>query len=136
MKRYFLETSVIVGYLRGKKETIELIESLRGELTSSFICLSELYEGIYRSKDKGEAEKSVLNFFAGLSEVFGLNAEIAENFGRIRAELKDKGNLIEDLDLLLAATCLSENITMVTANIRHFQRVPKLEIWPTAESPR
>ena len=80
MKRYFIETSVIVDFLRNKGNAVEVIENLEGELTSSFICLAELYEGIYRVKDKERVEKAVLNFFTGLGEVYGLDREIAENF--------------------------------------------------------
>ncbi len=128
MKRYFLETSVIVSFLRNKGNAIEVVENLKGELTSSFICLAELYEGIYRVKDRVRAEKAVLNFFTGLSEVYGLDREVAENFGRIRAELKRGGKIIEDLDILLAATCLTHNLTLVTYNAKHFKRVKDLKV--------
>lgn len=128
MKRYLIETSVIVKFLRGKSEAVEFIEGLEGELTSSFVCLAELYEGVYRTKR--EAEKGILDFFAGLSEVYGLDQEIAEKFGQIRAELKQKGRMIEDLDILLAATCKAYNLILVTdnINIRHFKRVKGLKV--------
>ena len=128
MKRYFLETSVIINFLRNKNEGVEVVEGFEGELSSSLICLAELYEGIYRVKDKGRAEKGVLNFFTGLSEVFGLDRDIAEDFGRIRANLKKKGTIIEDLDILLAATCLVHNLTLVTYNPKHFKRVENLKV--------
>jgi len=128
MKRYFIETSVIVSFLRNKGNAVEVIENLEGELTSSFICLAELYEGIYRVKDKERVEKAVLNFFTGLGEVYGLDRDIAENFGRVRAELKQSGKVIEDLDILLAATCLTHNLILVTYNPRHFKRVRDLKV--------
>ena len=53
MKTYFLDTSVIIDYLRGKEEQVTLINELKGKLVSSYICLSELYEGIFRSKNEG-----------------------------------------------------------------------------------
>lgn len=128
MKRYFVETSVIVKFLRNKGNAVEIIENLKGELSSSFVCLAELYEGIYRVRDKGRAEKAVSNFFTGLSEVYGLDREIAENFGQIRAELKRKGKVIEDMDIFLAATCLAHNLTLVTYNAKHFGRVKNLKV--------
>lgn len=128
MKRYFLETSVIVSFLRGRNETIREVENLEGELTSSFICLAELYEGIFRIKEKGEAKEAVLNFFNGLSEIYTLDREVAENFGQIRAELKLKGEIIEDLDILLAATCLAHNLILVTYNPKHFKRIKNLQV--------
>jgi len=52
MKRYFLETSVIINFLRGKSKTIQAIENLVDELVSSFVCLAELYEEIYWVREK------------------------------------------------------------------------------------
>lgn len=128
MKRYFIETSFIINFLRGNKEAIEILENLEGELTSSFICLSELYEGICRAKKQRKAEESVLTFFSGLSDIFGLDEEIAKNFGQIRASLKKEGKVIEDLDILVAATCITYNCILLTYNPKHFERIEDLEI--------
>ncbi|PJA55873.1 hypothetical protein CO165_01270, partial [Candidatus Roizmanbacteria bacterium CG_4_9_14_3_um_filter_33_18] len=102
MKTYFLDTSVIIDYLRGKEEAVNLVDGLKGKLVSSNICLSELYEGIYRSKNKN-AESTVLEFFSGLSKTYGLNQKIAQEFGSLRKNLKQKGEIIEDLDIMIAA---------------------------------
>lgn len=134
MKRYFLETSVIINFLRGKEKTLETIENLEGELSSSFVCLAELYEGIYQIKEKQRAERGVLDFFSGLSEIYGIDEEIAKNFGQIRANLKQKGKVIEDLDILLAATCLVYGLVLVTSNPRHFERVKNLEVLSVDEN--
>lgn len=130
MKRYLVETSVIVSFLRGKREAVEILDSLEGELTSSFVCLAELYEGVARSKEKTQAEKGVGDFFAGLSEVYGLDEEIAKSFGFIRAGLKRGGRVIEDLDILLATTCLAHNLVLVTFNPKHFSRIEGLQVRP------
>lgn len=129
MRKYLLETSVIISFLRGKKEAIKLPEKLKGELSSSFVCLAEIYEGIHRSRERRKAEKGVLDLFAGLSEIYGLDAEIAKSFGQIRTNLKRRGQVIEDLDILLAATCLANNLTLVTYNPKHFTRVKNLKIF-------
>lgn len=128
MKKYFIETSVIVGFLRNRSEAVHLIEDLEGELVSSYVCLAELYEGISSVADREQEEQGVLDFFAGLSEVYGLDEEIAKQFGQIRGTLKKRGEVIEDLDMLLAATCTAYNFVMVTFNKKHFERIEGLEI--------
>lgn len=130
MKRYLLDTSVIVGYLRGKKEFIEFLPELEGELTSSFVCLAELFEGVFRVQDGRAMEKVVLEFFSGLNEVFGLDPDTARVFGQIRSDLKRKGSVIEDLDILIAATCISNNLVLITLNPKHFHRVEGLKLSP------
>ena len=128
MIRYFIETSVIVGYHRGQAPAISLLEGLDGELTSSYICLAELYEGIYRVKERASAEVGVKAFFSGLNTVFGINKEIAREFGKIRAHLKRKGQTIEDIDILIAATCLANELTLVTLNLKHFSGIRGLKL--------
>lgn len=128
MNGYLIDTSVIINFLRDKGSAVETINHLEGELASSYICLAELYEGISRVREKEKAEKAVLDFFTGLNSIYGVDREIAKNFGRIRADLKTKGAVIEDLDILLAATCIANNLTLITANLKHFSRVMGLEI--------
>ena len=127
MKTYFLDTSVIIDYLRGKEDAINFVNNLKGKLVSSYICLSELYEGIYRSKNKS-AESTILEFFSGLSKTYGLNQKIAQEFGSLRKNLKQKGEIIEDLDIMIAATCIVYGLTLVTLNKKHFSRIKGLDI--------
>lgn len=127
MKTYFLDTSVIIDYLRGKEEVINLVDSLKGRLVSSYICLSELYEGVFRSKNKN-VEATILEFFSGLSKTYGLNQKIAQEFGLLRKNLKQKGEIIEDIDLIIAATCIAYNLDLVTLNKKHFSRIKGLSI--------
>ncbi len=55
--------------------------------------------------------------------------EIAAVFARVRAGLREQGNLIADLDLLIAATAIAYDLTLLTRNRRHFERVPGLSIY-------
>lgn len=130
MSKYFLDTSVIIPYIRGSKETVDLIDNLKGELISSYICLAELYEGIFRLKNKEDAEKNLLIFFHGLDEVISINEDISRNFGIIRTNLRQKGQIIEDLDILIAASCQVYQAVMVTANVKHFERIKNLQVLP------
>ncbi len=131
MTQYLLDTSVIISYLRGRKPQVDVVDSLDGELTTSFVCLSELYEGIARVKDSKSAEKTVLEFFEGMDEVYGVDENVAKQFGFLRSQLKKSGEILEDLDILIAATCIAYGATLVTENVKHFSRVSGLEIVPT-----
>lgn len=129
MKKYFLETSVIISYLRGELQAVKLIDNLEGELSSSYVCLAELYEGIFRVKTQEKMEKGVLDFFSGLSVIYGVDQETARNFGKLRKDLKAKGQMIEDMDILIAATCFAKDLALVTFNTRHFTRIESLQIY-------
>lgn len=128
MKAYLLDTSVIVNYLQGKKQIVTLLDTIEGELVSSCICLAELYEGVYRVKNKLEVEEIVISFFKSLSKIYPIDEKIAKCFGEIRAELKKEGNVIEDIDIFIAATCLVYDLTLITQNIKHFSHINNLKI--------
>ena len=61
-----------------------------------------------------------------------------ETFAEIKADLQNQGNVIDDMDLLIAATALTMNYTLVTNNERHFSRIPGLQIenWSIEEEER
>lgn len=128
MSAFFLDTSIIIDYLRGKREILELVEKIESELSSSYLCLAELFEGIYRSKNPKKLEKDIMTFFKGLDFIYGTDEKIARRFGKIRATLKTQGNVVEDIDIFLAATCIENNLVMLTNNKNHFQRVKDLRI--------
>ena len=51
------------------------------------------------------------------------------HFAEVRGRLRLEGQLITDMDLLIAATALANSLTLVTRNIRHFARIPGLELY-------
>lgn len=128
MKSYLLDTSTIINYLRGIDKTVQTINNIEGKLSSSYVCLSELYEGIYRVKEQEKAEKIVADFFRSLSEVYTIDEKIAKQFGETRAHLNKTGNVLEDIDIFIAVTCLVYGLTLITDNIKHFSRIKNLEI--------
>ena len=129
MKSYLLDTSIIISYLQGKNDIVKLLNNIEGELTSSYVCLAELYEEIIRVRNRLEAEKSVTDFFKSLSELFEVDKKVAKQFGEIRAKLKMGGKVIEDIDIFIAATCLVYDLTLITHNVKHFSRVDNLKIF-------
>jgi len=51
-----------------------------------------------------------------------------ETFGDIKVELQKQGNIIDDLDLIIAATAVTMNYTLVTNNEKHFSKISELRI--------
>ena len=52
----------------------------------------------------------------------------ARRYGEVRTELERRGTPLGDADLRIAAIALARGLTVVTGNIRHFQRVPGLQV--------
>jgi predicted nucleic acid-binding protein len=49
-------------------------------------------------------------------------------YGEIRCRLEKQGFRIGDMDMFIAATALEEEVTLVTGNVKHFERIPGLKI--------
>lgn len=128
MSTFFVDTSVIIDYIKGKESARELMHSAHGALVSSYFCLAELYEGIERVSNPNAHEKPALTFFRNLKKIYGLDMHIAKVFGKVRAQLKKDGNVIEDIDIFIAATCLAYDLTLITFNKKHFSHIGSLKI--------
>ena len=125
---YLIDTDWIIHYLNGQREIVKRLVSLRKEgLAISVISLAELYEGVYYSTNPEGDKKALDDFLTGVS-ILGLEDEICKIFGKERGKLRKLKIVIGDFDLLIAATCLCYNLTLLTNNIRHFKMVEGLNI--------
>lgn len=61
--------------------------------------------------------------------LLGLSEPIMERFAETRASLRGRGQLIPDFDLLIASTALHHDLTILTLNLRHFQRIPDIKLY-------
>jgi tRNA(fMet)-specific endonuclease VapC len=97
------------------------------DLAVSAISAAELYHGVVRSN----AADTELDRVRSLLEIvrvmdFGTNAAIS--YGLVRGMLERGGQLIDQVDMLIAGHALSLGATLVTHNTREFRRVPGLLI--------
>lgn len=126
---YLVDTDLIASYLNGHKKAVTVLDKLAGQgLAISLMTFGEIYEGIYFSKDPKVAEQVFLKLLHGLT-VQPLSKNVLRQFARIRGGLRAKRILIPDTDLLIAATAIYYNLILVTGNIRHFNRVPNLNLY-------
>ena len=126
----FLDTSIIVNLLRKKASATAFIsDHIDDEIVTSSICEMEIYAGLYRE----EPVKLVLrrnqveDLFGSFYQVLPFDSHQAHIGGEIKAMLSRKGEFIGDVDVLIAASAISKNAVLVTANIKHFRRVPNLQ---------
>jgi tRNA(fMet)-specific endonuclease VapC len=97
-------------------------------LSISLITFGEIYEGIYYGRDPERHEQIFLTFVQS-APTLGLDETILRQFARIRGQLRASGQIISDADLLIAATALVHDLTLVTQNVRHFSRIPALKLY-------
>lgn len=126
--RHLVDTDWVIHYLNGRQDIVARLEILKHEgLGLSIISLAELYEGVYYSRDPEGDERGLNDFLQGVT-LLGLDEETAKLFGRERGRLRAAGLIIGDFDLLIAATALQYNLTLLTNNRQHFERVEGLRL--------
>lgn len=129
-----LDTNTCIYIIKQKPmQVIERFKELHiSQVCMSSITLSELEYGVMKSS-KPEQNHLALAQFAGPMEILPYDDDSAQSYGELRVYLERQGTPIGSLDMLIAAHALSTGCTLVTGNIREFQRVPGLNIDNWAE---
>ncbi|PIS22303.1 hypothetical protein COT50_02685 [candidate division WWE3 bacterium CG08_land_8_20_14_0_20_41_10] len=128
MLNFLLDTSILIDCMRNKNGVKDFVDALNGEVGTSLFCISELYVGVYRSKRPKEEEAKMTGYALGLDFILGLDLAISKQFGELVGVLRNNGQPLDDFDVFIAATCLTNNLTLVTQNIKHFNRIPSLSM--------
>ncbi len=132
--KYMLDTNICIYAMKNKPEKVlqRLKQEIDNEVCISSITLAELEYGMKHSSNPAKNEQALLRFLLPLT-ILPFNEAAAYEYGTIRAYLQNKGTPIGPLDMLIAAHAKSENMILVTNNVREFERVPGLDIENWAE---
>ena len=126
--KYLLDTNICIYFLMKKPIIIDKIKDLENdELSISCFNLAELLYGAYNSES---VEKNLerVRFIENTISVIALDNKAIDIFASTKAMLRKQGNLIDDMDLLIGAIALSNQLILVTNNEKHFSRIPDLQI--------
>ena len=130
--RYMLDTNICIYIIKNKpkKVIIELKRHKPSEICVSAITYAELTYGVEKSMAVEKNRLALALLFSNI-EVLNFDIKAAIHYGKIRAYLEKQGTPIGPLDMMIAAHAMSLGYTVVTNNIKEFQRVPdlKLENW-------
>lgn len=127
MRTFLLDADTCIYALNGRYPAI--VERLRShapeEIGLPSLVLAELLTGALKSR-RPERTLDVVRRFTGPLQIVPFHANAAEQYGRIRAALESTGTPIGPSDLIIAATALTAQATLVTHNVKEFARVPGL----------
>lgn len=127
--RRLLDTSVCVEILRGRHAHLKVRLRLarNGNVFVSSVVVAELHYGVARTSDPVRNAQRLRAFLRTLPSL-AFDDAAAERYGRLRAALEAAGTPIGPNDLLIAATALANDLTLVTNNLGEFSRVPDLQV--------
>jgi tRNA(fMet)-specific endonuclease VapC len=124
-----LDTNICIALIRQKSpQLIKRLISLKpGEVGISSITLAELEYGVEKSSFREQNTRALEQFLLPL-EILPFDEKAANIYGKIRSDLERTGQTVGPMDLLIAAHALSLQATLVTNNLRKFERVEGLKV--------
>ncbi|MGH2442840.1 MAG: type II toxin-antitoxin system VapC family toxin [Chloroflexota bacterium] len=126
-----LDADWVIDALAKNRRANETLKQLGSAgIGISVVTIGELYEGPFGTP-RPDQNLASLREFLSLFIALDVTDPIMERFARIRHRLRRDGNLIPDFDLVIAATALELDLTVITFNVRHFERIPDLRLYPT-----
>jgi tRNA(fMet)-specific endonuclease VapC len=127
--KWMLDTNVCIDIIKERPRSV--LDRFKGhtvgDIGVSVVTLAELEYGVSASSRPAKNREALDQFVSPLAVApFDRNATAA--YGRLRAALEKKGQMIGSMDLLIAAHAVSLDVRLVTNSSREFERVPGLKI--------
>ncbi len=126
MLKYLLDTNIVIYVIKRRPlRVLEIFNRHHGRMAISAITLAELIHGAEKSSDVSRNTAVVEDFVSRLA-VLPYDDKAAWQYGNIRSALEKSGQPIGVNDLHIAAHARSIGLTLITNNMREFERVPGL----------
>jgi tRNA(fMet)-specific endonuclease VapC len=123
---YLLDIDTIIYSMKGHSAVESNVRlHLHDPIKICAVTLMELYYGIHKSREV-TSNLAKVRMIENAIEVLPVGTECAEVFGILKAELEKAGSPLDDFDLTIAACAIVNNLTLVTNNTRHFERIKGL----------
>ena len=125
---YIVDTDILIYFFKNNKKVVNKFSKISNEnIFTTIINYTELLFGAYNSINVEQNLKKFKSFLEDIN-VLDFDKAAAEKFSQLKTKLKREGNLIEDLDLMIASICLVNNFVLVTNNTKHFSRIEGLSV--------
>ena len=126
MIKYMLDTNIVIYVIKRRPmEVLEVFNQHTGQMCISSITLAELFHGVEKSSRPEHNWRQVEDFTSRL-DILEYGYKAAAHYGDIRADLEREGNTIGVNDLHISGHARSEGLTLVSNNLREFDRVKGL----------
>lgn len=127
MTGYMLDTDISSYIIKRRPATlVEKFEKYAEILNVSVITAAELRFGV-ETAGRPKLSDLVEAYLERLAILDWTN-DVTIHYARIRSQLERSGKPVGNMDLLIASHAVSQGMTLVTNNVRHFSSVPGLEV--------
>lgn len=127
MSKFLLDTNICIYFLKGQYNLVQKLEKVGLEnCFISEITIAELKFGAENSENKEKNRNTVDDFISRFTIIPIFNS--LDIYAKEKARLRKAGNPLDDFDLLIGATAISNNLVLVTRNVTDFERLEGIEI--------
>ena len=130
--RVLLDTNICIYMIKNKPPEVRkhFERFVPGDIAISSITVAELQYGVEKSAARAKTALALEAFLLPL-EIPSFDTESALAYGEIRAKLESRGKPIGSMDILIAAQAIAQDFTLITHNLKEFERIPGLrcETW-------
>lgn len=125
--KYLIDTNICIHFFRGQFDLIDKFDEIKlNNCAISEITLAELIFGAENSSNPKKNYKLIDKFSERVKILPIFNA--LNIYAKEKVRLRKKGVMISDFDMLIAATAISNDLIMVTENIKEFKRIRGIQI--------
>jgi len=124
---FLLDTDICSAYLKGNRAVSNRFLQYTGGLYISTVTLAELYTWALHAAAPPKRSQGLQELLRDV-KTLDVTRDVARKFGEVRAALLAQGLPPPDLDMLIAATALVHDFTLVTHNTQDFVNVPGLRL--------
>ena len=130
--RVLLDTNICIYMIKNKPLEVRkhFERFVPRDIAISSITVAELQYGVEKNAAR-EKNALALEAFLLPLEIAPFDMDSALAYGKIRAEQESQGKPIGSMDMLIAAQAIAQDFTLITHNLKEFDRVPGLrcETW-------
>ncbi|ALG66485.1 PIN domain-containing protein [Beggiatoa leptomitoformis] len=138
LMRYLLDTNICIYLIKQHYPSVQQCFEKHPieKIFLSSITVYELFYGAEKSQYR-EKNKRNLKLFCEQFTIINFDEEAAYITANIRSQLEKKGQVIGSYDLQIAGIALAHQLTLVSNNLKEFERIPELllENWLVLPSP-
>lgn len=127
---FLLDTNICIAHFRRPAGLAHRFIQHSGRLSIASLVLAELYVGAYYLADPAPLVAKIHDLLSDVV-VLPFDDVCAEQFGKLRGGLLQRGISVSTVDLMIATVALVHDLTVVTHNTADFQNIPdlRLEDW-------
>lgn len=127
MSKFLLDTNICIYFLKGQYNLVQKLEKIGLEnCFISEITIAELKFGAENSESKEKNRNTVDDFTSRFTIIPIFNS--LDIYAKEKARLRKAGNPLDDFDLLIGATAITNNLVLVTRNVADFERLEEIKI--------